>query len=300
MDNIEWNDSDWLLLTKYIRNNVCTPFIGAGACAGILPDGKSIARQFAKAVDYPFGDPESLPRVAQYYDMMNGPYSSHLDVMYALNSALDNHPPSKSKRAHEVLAQLPFNTFMTTNYDPLMQQALVNIRGKDCEPHTEICRWWQRDSSVVGSVVQGNYSRPVVFHLHGDLSNVQSMVLTEDDYLQFLTAVTEREALIPANIVAAFRASALMFVGYSLEDISLRVLFQRLAGFMAGNSFMHVAVQYSKPPNATEADLVALTKHLGYVSKRLKNVNIRLFWGDCDEFAEKLHYYWQQPQKRIA
>jgi hypothetical protein len=293
--DIEWKENDWKLLTTYIRRKACTPFIGAGACAGILPSGRELAEQLGSEVNYPFSDPGSLPRVSQYYDMMNGRYLAHYSVMGALQQRLENHPPGKIKRIHEVLAKLPFHTYATTNYDDLLQRALTRLR-ETCQPQTLVCRWHDRTTPVVATIADGTHDRPVVFHLHGDLNSVQSMVLTEDDYLQFLCAVVEREDLIPVNIVRAFRTSALMFVGYSLEDISLRVLFQRVASFMAGNDFTHVAVQYTKPPNATAKDIESLEKHFDYQRKRLRNVNIRLFWGDCDEFAEMLWKYWEMPQ----
>jgi len=302
---IEWNDNDWKLLTTYIRNKACTPFIGAGACAGILPSGGALAKQLGDEVSYPFSDPGSLPRVSQFYDMMKGRYSAHFNVMGTLKQAIDDYPPARVKRIHQVLAELPFHTYTTTNYDDLLQKALIRLR-QQCEPQTLVCRWHDRNTPVVATIAEGTYSRPVVFHMHGDLNSVQSMVLTEDDYLQFLCSVVERENLIPMNIVTAFRTSALMFVGYSLEDISLRVLFQRVASFMAGNDFTHVAVQYTKPPNASAKDIEALEKHFEYQRKRLKNVNIRLFWGDCDEFAETLWSHWQAaqappaPQQRSA
>ena len=40
-----WNDADWEALIRAIRATQCTPFLGAGACAGVLPLGGDIARQ---------------------------------------------------------------------------------------------------------------------------------------------------------------------------------------------------------------------------------------------------------------
>ena len=38
---------------------------------------------------------------------------------------------------------------------------------------------------------------PVVFHLHGHLGLAESLVLTEDDYLDFLVSISRNDDLIP-------------------------------------------------------------------------------------------------------
>ena len=67
-------DNDWINILKLIKKGKCTPFIGAGTCAGILPMGRDIANKWAKEYNYPLKDSDDLPRVAQYvaieqYDM---------------------------------------------------------------------------------------------------------------------------------------------------------------------------------------------------------------------------------------
>src|SRR5258706_745560 len=56
----------WESLLHAIKNKDCTPFLGAGASAHILPLGKAIADDWAKEFHYPFSDSGNLPRVAKY------------------------------------------------------------------------------------------------------------------------------------------------------------------------------------------------------------------------------------------
>ena len=68
-------DNDWLNFLKLIRKGKCTPFIGAGACAGVLPLAREIANNWATTYNYPLKDSDDLPRVAQFvaieqYDML--------------------------------------------------------------------------------------------------------------------------------------------------------------------------------------------------------------------------------------
>ncbi len=44
-----WDEGDWEGLLYAIKFKQCTPFLGAGACAGVLPLGGEIAREWADA-----------------------------------------------------------------------------------------------------------------------------------------------------------------------------------------------------------------------------------------------------------
>ena len=75
------------------------------------------------------------------------------------------------------------------------------------------------------------------------------MVLTEDDYLEFLVRMNRdaSEPLLPPVIRTAFKDS-LLFVGYSLSDWSFRVLFRGLIGSLpAGLGNLSIAVQRIRP-----------------------------------------------------
>ena len=66
-------DRDWTLLLRRIKDGKCTPFLGAGACAGILPLGGDIARDWANEYEYPLADNGDLARVAQYLAVQYDP-----------------------------------------------------------------------------------------------------------------------------------------------------------------------------------------------------------------------------------
>jgi hypothetical protein len=59
-------DSDWKNLMRRIKDKKCTPFIGAGACAGTLPLGSDVARKWASEYNYPLSDNWDLARVSQF------------------------------------------------------------------------------------------------------------------------------------------------------------------------------------------------------------------------------------------
>ena len=63
-------ESDCDLLLRAIKTRRCTPIIGPGASAGILPSAYEIAQQWAKEYDYPFEDSSNLMRVAQFVSVI--------------------------------------------------------------------------------------------------------------------------------------------------------------------------------------------------------------------------------------
>jgi hypothetical protein len=59
-------EKDWNLLLGRIKDGKCNPFLGAGACAGVLPRGSDIAKKWAEEYEYPLEDCADLARVAQF------------------------------------------------------------------------------------------------------------------------------------------------------------------------------------------------------------------------------------------
>ena len=64
-------EPDWTNLIDQIKNDRCTPFIGAGACQPWLPLGSKIATDWAQEYGYPLDDNWQLDKVAQYVGIVN-------------------------------------------------------------------------------------------------------------------------------------------------------------------------------------------------------------------------------------
>src|SRR3982751_105782 len=61
-----FSEADWGLLLGRLKQGRCTPFLGAGACAGVLPLGSEVAQEWADQYGYPLPDRTDLVRVRQY------------------------------------------------------------------------------------------------------------------------------------------------------------------------------------------------------------------------------------------
>ena len=115
-----------------------------------------------------------------------------------------------------------------------------SLRSQGKEPVSEICRWNEEliklgKMEIIPSALDqtSNYrptsAKPLVFHLLGSIDYPPSMVLTEQDYLAFLNNTNkielERDTL-PVYLRRELTRSALLFIGYSVDDINFRSLFQ--------------------------------------------------------------------------
>src|SRR4051794_31037529 len=136
------NERDWGILLRRIKDKECTPFLGAGACAGTLPMGSQIAREWSEK--YHFPDEEhahDLPRVAQYLALGDARFPKQ-EIRERLIA--EGEPDfGATDEPHAVLAELALPLYLTTNYDAFMTKAL-QLSGKN--PSREASRWRERPS----------------------------------------------------------------------------------------------------------------------------------------------------------
>ena len=284
-------DRDWEVLLDAISNEECTPFLGAGACFGVLPNGTDLARELAEEYDYPLGKDDDLARVAQFVAVeYNGIYAKRQIIKRLKNVAPPNF--DEPDEPHSVLAALPLPIYLTTNYDDFMIQAL---RYRKKNPKRKLCRWYRRmkrEKSVFDSDFKPNIAEPVVFHLHGNTEEVDSMVVTEDDYLHFLISISEDQDLLPPSIREVFVSTSLLFMGYRLADWDFRVLFRSLISYLRrSNARSHVSVQLL-PTGATVSE-EEKKRARRFFNHYFGSQNIHVYWGECREFAAELRTRWE-------
>jgi hypothetical protein len=177
---------------------------------------------------------------------------------------------------------------MTTNYDDFIVQALKS-RSKD--PERELCCWNELvkgQPSIFASEpgFRPTVARPVVFHLHGHSEVVESLVLTEDDYLDFLVNISRERDLLPPRIQEALTGASLLFIGYSLSDWTFRVLFRGLV-MSTEPSLRRISVTVQLPPT-TDAQASTQQQVQRYLDKYFDKIDMRVYWGKAKEFSKEL------------
>jgi hypothetical protein len=283
-------EADWYYLLDTIQKERCTPFLGAGASAGTFPLGSEIAKRWAKEYNYPMPDSYDLSRVAQFVAVTTAPMEpkdriQQLFQAISLPDFTDPHEP------HRILADLPFPIYMTTNYDNSMASALT-MRYR--YPSLEVCRWntYLRENEKSIFDIDPNYiptaNNPFVFHLHGNLKKSESLVLTEDDYLDFLVSISNNSDLLPKYIRKAMFSNSILFMGYRIADWNFRVLFQSLLAKSLARG--HIAVMMEPEYEGVSREQQENAQK--YLENYYARLQIRVYWGTFQEFAAELRRRW--------
>jgi hypothetical protein len=193
---------------------------------------------------------------------------------------------------HRVLAKLPIKIFITTNYDNFMADALTEAGKK---PEVVICPW--RESLQLTSVYDSepayvpSAQRPLVYHLFGHYSMPDSMVLTEDDYFEFLMGFTANKkrtpAVIPPAVLRALTDSSLFILGFHLDDWAFRALFRTVMiqpGGVRRGRYSHVGIQLE----VDETRNLNPQRARQYLQKYFGDAQINIYWGQSEDFLRAL------------
>jgi len=259
----------------------------------------AIVKQWAKKFeDYPFEENADLHRAAQFVAVKEDWLSPKYQVVKELSKAA---PPDLKDpgNPYRVLAEMTFPIYITTNYHNYMKMALDSIPNpKDAK--VEYCRWYpdemerpsifERDSGY-----EPDPANPVVFHLYGHMDFPESLVLTEDDYFDFLSNVWQDNNMIPLRIQRAFTNTNLLFLGYRILDWDFRVLFSIVARYLKRNKLgkqFHIAVQFEPVDDPVLNKQKQLVRD--YFQKYFEQLDIRVFWGSSQEFSTRLHERWNE------
>ncbi len=275
-----------------IAKGECTPFLGAGVHEGRLPLASDLARSFAHAFEYPFEDVENLQRVTQFIASVHGIVAVKemmLDALKLTDSLTENSDDPVS-----ILAELPFPIYMTTNYDSLLTDCL---RRNGKKARSEYCRWKDRSLRSLEKTTineQPSIDSPLVFHWHGNADDLPSIVLTEDDYIDFLVALTSNgRRLLPPLIRQATGDSVLLIIGYRFADINMRVVMRTLN--MRSNE-SNVFVRYL--PKDKSLSLARARAEERELTRYLGGYNTTIFYGSAYDFAVELRDRWSQRSKK--
>ena len=228
-------------LAHSIKSGHCILFLGAGVHAP-PPQSSSftydeeyrpptggelsilLAQECGFVDKFPDESPINLQRVSLCYELTPGlqrkKLIDHLRVLLRKNK--------KPSPILIMLMGLPFQIIVTTNYDDLAEQAL---RRWDKEPEVFVY------NHTIGSITSDmsedpTADTPMIFKMHGDLAqrDQDTIVITDEDYINFIQRMTEKDPSQPVPQTIRYRMAKwpTLFVGYSLQDYNLRLLFRTL------------------------------------------------------------------------
>ncbi|MGC2571778.1 MAG: SIR2 family protein [Candidatus Nitrosopolaris sp.] len=282
-----------------IRRQDCIPFIGLEACKPWIPAANVIANQWAQAYRYPFrltDLPDQLPRVAQFLAIKEGGRQVPKDLLsHELGRivAPDFHLDQFRDTPPAVLADLNLPIYITTNYDHFIEEALKS-RGK--EPISDFCRWsedlvdYANEKEINPEIYKemSDYkptnAYPLVYHLHGDIDYPFSMVLTKEDYDNFVLFLNREEfsrRVLPLVIRREIISKPLLLIGYTIDEpmpLDLSVIFQTV--ITSGRDRGKKGIIVSGNTNIRDE---VVKKYLEDYTNQILNLNV--YWGDSFSFS---------------
>lgn len=285
-------EETWATLVDSILAQQCTPFLGAGVAWPHLPTGRALATDLATEHGYPLPDTWNLPRVTQYLATVYQPVFAKRRVAERIRSAQLDYLNSNDGQApanYRVLATLGFPLLVTTNYDGFLERALISL-GR--QPQIETCRWNDQLLEELGGYPthEPSADEPMVFHLHGQLDNEASLLVTEDDYIDFTVSLalrTTEQAVLWHRVRRALSRTSLLFVGYSLEDWNFRVLMRYL---MKQQKVVRSEQSFSLSIQLPEQGIRGEERYKAekFLNKYMGNSAIHVHWSDAGGFLEEL------------
>lgn len=170
----------------------------------------------------PRGD--TLAAIAQQYEDSEGFGATTLRATAESVLRSRQYIPSA---VHEKLAALPFSLIVTTGQDALLENAL-KAAGKTPLTQRYHLRGDRRDNPEF--VVPGSPNSPVVYHLFGSADEPSSLVLSENDILDFLIKVVSERPSLPNSLLRALKrvGQSFLFVGFGIRHWDLRILLKVL------------------------------------------------------------------------
>lgn len=322
----------WEALVASLRAGKCTPFLGGGAANNVFGSAKDVAQGLATgAPDLVKAYSDNVPKIAQQLRARVStawPQQRMAAFLKQKAGPTINSPESP----HSVLASLNLPVWITTAYDDLIERALI---ARGIAPEVRLCRWkpfgsYQNQIILPGKTptpVANPFSEfrlaskgtPLVYHLYGHYDWAETLVVTEDDYFEFLTRTAQQtdrleteEAVgrISTRVESAITSTSLLFLGYRLGDLDFRVLLHSIKHKTSANRELNVAIQIQPEEPASEEMLQAvgenspardrntppepgtLDRLRRYAESDLQqyfpNAVIKVLFADSDKFASAL------------
>jgi hypothetical protein len=311
----------WEALLDAIDGGSFTPVLGPGLLKDVFGTARQIAREWSRRdaknpfplADYCCND---LSQVNQFFSRRVGPkkpydllrqyqfdrirsrflkqlppvyQSTTLNQFDQLLSAVgQSRRESSVSEPHRILAALPVPLFLTANPDDLLSEALAETGAPPKQPVRGLCPWNSHVKTPAELVTsQPTEQQPLVYHLMGRMSDHRTIVMTEDDYIQYLIGMAQSRNDVPGVVRLAVSETMLVFLGFQVEHWTFRALLRGLLALTSQPlSYRPVAVQVDPEAN----DFVDVERARQYLSEAFPvgNQSVQVYWGSAGDFLVQL------------
>jgi hypothetical protein len=191
----------------------------------------------------------------------------------------------------EALRQLSritdFDLYITTTFDPLLEQA-INLERFGGQPTAEVISYAPNRVADLPAE-RSQLQRPVVYHLLGRLSASPTYVVSDEDMLEFICAL-QSEHLTPEKLFHELEHSHLLLIGSDFSNWLAR-LFLRMAKRRRLSDPREVGEVFADGHTMDDERLVAFLQRV--------SVRTRVYSG-AEAFVTELYERWEKRRQSAA
>lgn len=210
--------------TRELHNKNAAVFAGAGlSMASGYVDWKGLLREFIEDLELDPDAETDLVTIAQFHCNQVGGKGALTQRIFDEFSKMKT--PTEN---HRILSRLPIQSYWTTNYDKLIETALIEAKKvpdiKYTMKHLAVTRL---DRDVV------------VYKMHGDIDHPSEAVISKDDYEGYSDKMSAYVAALRGDLIER----TFLFLGLSFTDPNLDFILGRVRVLYEGHQRHHYAIQ---------------------------------------------------------
>lgn len=202
-------------LLDAIRKKNCILFVGAGVSMNLgLPSWRKLIEHMGAELGF---DPDvfkshgDYPALAEYYRIQQGTIGSLRSWMD--RTWHDRNIDIGQSKVHQSIVKLGFPLIYTTNYDRWLENAFSHYRIE----YDKVAK--------VSDLSNLHAGRPQIVKFHGDFDDDATIVLDESSYFRRLDFESPLDLKLRADVLG----KSVLFIGYSITDVNIRLLFWKLS-----------------------------------------------------------------------
>lgn len=211
--------------TRELHNKNAAVFAGAGlSTASGYVDWKGLLKDIITDLGLNPDYENDLVTIAQYHCNQACGNKAQL-TQTIVNYFSQTKQPTVN---HKILAKLPIHTYWTTNYDKLIETALIEAK---------------KVPDVKYTLKQLSVTRPdrdvVVYKMHGDVDHASEAVISKDDYESYPLKMTPFVSALRGDLIE----KTFLFLGFSFSDPNIDYILSRVRVQYEKDQRHHYCVQ---------------------------------------------------------
>lgn len=287
----EW-PRPWLgNLASAIHSKECIAFVGAGLSREVgYPDGSGLYLRLARIcvevgqyVPQVIDEVERLARVdgasmAEWVHRQHpGEFLNVLQSIFPPRTPGDRH-----SGLHEVLLEIDFAGYVTTNYDMCLEDAASLRRQEFGIIEPDVYSW----PDITFDVCE-NPTGKFIYHIHGCARDISNLVLTPSHY-----RAAYGGSELPKLIERLFSRYAVLFLGFSFSDYEIRRILEDLGhAYRDEQAWARARERYALISKRPEEGSTSVRQQLYHDTLKTR----ALFYtaddsGDSDEFGARRNH----------